>query len=465
MAVSLGTRVSGLLVAGSVAVLAVAFTDGGRNAGVRPGEGHVPVIAGPSSGAEAGGTVAPPAAPPGPPPLLSSPAGGSRGAATTPPPGEHSPRTAPDPAPSATDSDTDTDTAQPVRLRWLPPGPGSPDADGVPDPASVYDVLTDPARCAAGLAAVPETSDDPEWQVLRGLASACLAAQGRGGDWDTARLARDAAAGVGSCKGRAALAVLDGLLEFERLRPAQTARLGAKSQGPAQTRAACDFGIAAVDAGDAGGGVVRAGERVVITLRGVFFDVRELALGGEVLVGGRAVTPAPEGVAPGVAAGVPVGSVGSTVSVVVPEMEGYPRVVGVSVRYGGGEAVVEGVLSVVGGGPGASPGPSPGSSPGSGTGSLPGSLPGASPLGGGPEGAVAGMEAADVTVGADVARVVVEGSPGWGMPGAEVVYGGARAGVAVSPEPEPEPEPAPVAEPVAAAEPGAVVVAGGSGGP
>ncbi|MEU9333645.1 hypothetical protein AB0D49_10865 [Streptomyces sp. NPDC048290] len=385
MAVSLGTRVSGWLVAGAVASVAVVLTDGGRDAVTLPDRSGGPVVVTPSSGA-VGGTATP-APPLAPPPPLSSPAGGVAAPTITGPPTPvtRAPRDVPVPGPSATGHPGT------VRLRWLPPGPVSPDADRTADPASVYDVLRDPGRCGEALAAVPAAADDPEWQVLRGLASACLAVQGRHGDWDTARQARDAVAdaetGDGSCKGRAALAVLDGLLEFQRRHPGRSAVLGSATE----TAPACAFTIASVDSGSAV--AVRPGERVRTGLSGAFFDVAELAVGGEVLVDGHPVTVTPEGP--------------DTVTFVVPALTGLPRTVGVTVRYGGVAAVLEGAFGVVPAGPGSGPGSEPGSEHPGGSGGTPGEAPpGEAPPGGVAAGGSSGEGSSGGAAGEGSAAVV-----------------------------------------------------------
>ncbi|MFJ5262973.1 hypothetical protein ACIQAC_21150 [Streptomyces sp. NPDC088387] len=350
MAVSLGTRISGLLVAGTVAVVAVAFAGPGPDADGHWNGRSVPGTAGPSAGA-VGGTVTPgPTSPV--PPLLSLPAGNATGTVGSVPPTDapRKPWRAPDAAPSSP-------TAPVGDLPWLPPGPGSSDADHVPDPASVYDVLVDPGQCAAGLAAVPAAAADPDWQVMKGLASACLAVQGRGGDWDTASAAYAAAVGkVGSCKGRAALTVLEGLLDFRRAHPGKRARLAADPDA----KPACVLEIASVDAG---GADVRPGDAVRIELRGTHFDAAELALGAQVLIDGVPVAVPP----------LAVPGAGAVLSVVVPELAGYPRTVGVSVRYGDVEASLAEAFTVVAPGPVSSPGTEdPGTGPGPGPGTGPG---------------------------------------------------------------------------------------------
>ncbi|MFJ6659159.1 hypothetical protein ACIQNG_22805 [Streptomyces sp. NPDC091377] len=334
MTVSLGTRVSGWLIAGAVAVAALAFTEGRDNGTARPDGRGAPVTVEPTDGS-AGQTVSP--APfPEPPALLPSPAGSADAAIE-----ERSPEAAPPATDTPAPTLSPTDPAPPRTLPWLPPGPASPDTDRLPDPASGYDTLLDPDRCGEGLESVPAGAVGPEWEVLRGLASACLAVQGRGGDWEAARQARDSTAGrADSCKGRAALAVLEGLLDFHHRHPTGTAR----PVPVTDAEPACAFGIAAGDTGT-GTGEVRPGDRVRIALRGTFFDPGELTSGGQVLVDGVPVPATAEGP--------------HALSLVIPELTDYPRTVSVSVRYGGVEAALKGAFRVVAPEPGGSPSPGP----------------------------------------------------------------------------------------------------------
>src|SRR5690606_28819587 len=256
---------------------------------------------------------------------------------------------------------------------WLPAGPRSPDSDGTPDPASVYDRLRTPDRCADALPAAAAAAPDDEWRVLAALARACLAVRGvggggwggaareqaalgwrvraalaraglavrgvGGGDWEVA--AREHAARAGrplGCKGRAAYAVLGGLLEFHRAHPAATVRPVSPSRGGT----ACDFRVASVRVGGDGG--ARPGEPVTVELDGAFFDPGEFARAGEVSVGG---VPATDPAAPGglaVAAG-PGGRLTVTVGVPAEVPAGTP--VDVVVRYADARAVREGAVTVV----------------------------------------------------------------------------------------------------------------------
>ncbi|MFJ7076664.1 hypothetical protein [Streptomyces sp. NPDC098781] len=327
MAVSLGMRISGLLVVGAVAVAAAAFTgDGGGTADGR-GDGGTIVTAGPTDGAgrlptdPAGISSAPPAQRPdghiGAPAVTGTPGSPYVGGKASGPP-------RPSPSP----------TVSPKLVAvpdWLPPGPDSPDADGTLDPAGVYDLLRDPARCRAALGAIPRLTTDGDWVLLRGLATACLAVQGEGGRWEQA--VRDHAAlagGDGSCKGRAAHAVLGALLDFHRRHPGAIVRLKpSSSETPA-----CQYRISGVDTG--GDGTAKPGEVIGIELAGAYFDTSELLVGGSVSVG---ALPVP---------GVPVlkpGAGGRVVlSVVVPPLE--PGPVDVAVRYGGTEVRLSGAFTV-----------------------------------------------------------------------------------------------------------------------
>ncbi|MFJ8635358.1 hypothetical protein [Streptomyces sp. NPDC093568] len=280
MAVSLGMRISGLLVAGAVAVATVAFTDdGGGTADGRGGGGPI-VTAGPTAGAgrlptdPAGDSSEPPRQRPdghvGAPASTGTPAQPRTGGTPSAPP-------SPSPSPSVSKKVLEIPA-------WLPPGPGSPDTDGIPDPASVYDLLGDPARCRGALNTIPRTPADTDWTLLRGLATACLAVQGEGGSWGQALRDHTASAdGAGSCKGRAVRTVLGGLLDFHRRHPGATVRLKPSADGAP----ACDYRISGVDTG--GDGEAKPGEVVGIEVADAFFDPAELETGTVVSIGGRQV--------------------------------------------------------------------------------------------------------------------------------------------------------------------------------
>ncbi|MFF3502770.1 hypothetical protein [Streptomyces sp. NPDC003247] len=392
MAISLGTRVSAVLVAGAVAIVTAAVYEGDGHAGAPPrgGVGSAPADTGRPGSASPQGRV-----PGSPTPAASALGSTETDEAAAPEPEPEGPvgpaaGTTPSPAPSP-----DSTARRPVAtVTWLPPGPASPDADHRPDPASVYDLLRAPDRCADALRAIPAAPAAGEWTVLRGLAHACLAVQGRGGSWKVAEQAHAALAdAVNSCKGSAARRVLAALIAFHRARPSGTARL---ADAPATAAPACSYGVAAVDAGD--DGAARPGETVRIALRGVPFDPAELARSGTVLIGGRraavsavgsgsgvpsgtgAGTGAESGAVPGSGSGSGSGSRGDrlVLDVVVPAVgdAGPPRPVDVVVRYAATEAVKRDAFRLVGpegGGPTGSPGPGspqpPGASDGTGAGS------------------------------------------------------------------------------------------------
>lgn len=333
MRASLGARISGLLIAGALAVSLTAVLGGapaGPDTGANPpgaGPGGAPErrtaeAAAPSPGADAGPRT--------------SPDGGRR--STVPePPAPRQRTAAPPPVRPEPAAPPDRPLAAPV---WLPAGPRSPDSDGTPDPASVYDRLRTPDRCADALPAAAAAAPDDEWRVLGALARACLAVRGvGGGDWEAA--AREHAALAGrplGCKGRAAYAVLGGLLEFHRAHPAATVRPVSPSRGGT----ACDFRVASVRVGGDGG--ARPGDPVTVELDGAFFDPGEFARAGEVSVGGVPATDpaAPDGLA--VAAG-PGGRLTVTVGVPAEVPAGTP--VDVVVRYADARAVREGAFTLV----------------------------------------------------------------------------------------------------------------------
>ncbi|MFF4358139.1 hypothetical protein [Streptomyces sp. NPDC001604] len=264
MAVSLGMRISGLLVVGAVAVAVTAFNGDGSDTPDSRGGGSTIVTAGPSHG------VASPSPTP-----RQSPAG--EAGSTALPSGRGPTRTA-TPSPSA-GSPSNRPLLSPT---WLPPGPASPNADTTPDPSSVYDQLRDPGQCRTALKLIPTASTDPEWRLLHALATACLAVQGEGGNWATAAKEYPALAGrADTCKGRAAYAVLGGLLHFHRQHPEATVQLKAASGGTP----ACTYRIAGVDPG--GDGAAQPGDTIAIELRGTFFDHAELLRFGSVFIGGQ----------------------------------------------------------------------------------------------------------------------------------------------------------------------------------
>ncbi|MGW6737290.1 hypothetical protein [Streptomyces sp. NPDC055013] len=334
MAVSLGMRISGLLVVGAVAVAAAAFTsDGGGTADGRGGGGTI-VTAGPSEGG--GGPTGP--ADRSAPVAQQSPNGraGANASGPTAVPGGlpgGSVSTSPSPSPTAP-SPSGRGTVILQAPPWLPPGPNSPDSDGTPDPASVYDLLRAPERCESALGKIPQGAAQAEWQLLRGLSAACLAVQGRGGgDWDAAAGAHAELAGrVDTCKGRAAYAVLGGLLDFHRRHPGGTVRLAAAPGGTP----ACGYRIEGVDTG--GDGEARPGDTIGIELTGTYFDHAELLRDASVSIGGSAVP------------GVPVLKSESgdrlVLSVAVPALEPGPAEI--AVRHAGTEVRLPAAFTVTG---------------------------------------------------------------------------------------------------------------------
>ncbi|WP_369270022.1 hypothetical protein AB5J55_08310 [Streptomyces sp. R11] len=366
MAVSLGMRISGLLVVGAVAVAAAAFTtDGGGTADGRGGEGTI-VTAGPSE--RGGGPTEP--ADRSAPVAQQSPngrAGENASGPTAVPSGLPGGIVGASPSPSPTPSPSGRGTVVLQAPPWLPPGPTSPDSDGTPDPASVYDLLRAPERCESALGKIPQGATEAEWQLLRGLSAACLAVQGRGGDWDAAAGAHAELAGrVDTCKGRAAYAVLGGLLDFHRRHPGGTVRLAATPGGTP----ACGYRIAGVDTG--GDGEARPGDTIGIELTGTYFDHAELLRDASVSIGGPAVP------------GLPVLKSESgdrvVLSVAVPALE--PGPVEVAVRHAGTEVRLPAAFTVTGPDTVEEPGTGPTDEPGASAGTAVSDLGGwVSPLG------------------------------------------------------------------------------------
>ncbi|MCD9877589.1 hypothetical protein [Streptomyces guryensis] len=359
MAVSLGMRISGLLVVGAVAVAVTAFSGDGRGTPDSGGGRSSIVTTGPSDGVA-----------PGSPTPRQSPAGVASGTAL--PSGPHNRPTA-----TASPSGASPSNRPLLSPAWLPPGPTSPDADSVPDPSSVYDHLRDPGQCPAALKLIPTVSPDPEWRLLHALATACLAVQGRGGSWaETAEEYAALADKADTCKGRAAGTVLGALLDFHRQHPHAIVQLKPSSGGPP----ACAYRIAGVDTG--GDGQAQPGDTVTIDLRDTFFDHTELLRSGSVFIGGRQT------------AGPPVlrSQTGDTLmlTAVVPPLNGlsnslcgtaapqrgagncatsHDGAADVVVRYGNTEARLKDAFTVVA--PAAPPSPSPEAPSGTPQGMLP----------------------------------------------------------------------------------------------
>ena len=269
MAVSLGTRISGLLVVGAVAVAVAAFTGDGRGTPDSRGGGGPIVTAGPSTGAT-----------PGSPTPRQSPAGEASSTAL---PSDRGPTRTATPSPSASPGNSPL-----LSPTWLPPGPVSPNADTTPDPSTVYDQLRDPGQCRSALKLIPTASTDPQWRLLHALGTACQAVQGEGGNWATATKEYAALAGkADTCKGRAAYAVLGALLDFHRRHPVTTVQLKSIAGGTP----ACTYRIAGVDTAD--DGKAQPGDTVTVELRGTFFDHAELLRFGSVFIGGQQVAGPP----------------------------------------------------------------------------------------------------------------------------------------------------------------------------
>ena len=203
-------------------------------------------------------------------------------------------------------------------MSWRPPGcrqaPAHPTSTARPTRRACTTGSGTPPRAGPRWTASPRRRT-----ATRALSSACLAVQGQGGDWEQAGRDHAALAGTArSCKGRAAYAVLGGLLDFHRRSPTATVRL----RTPAGGAPACRYRITGVDTG--GDGTARPAEVIGVELADAYFDPAELPQAATVTVGGRQV------------AGVPLlgpRSGGTVVlSVVVPALG--PGPVDVSVRYG-----------------------------------------------------------------------------------------------------------------------------------
>ncbi|MGF0175604.1 hypothetical protein ACQF36_35530 [Streptomyces sp. Marseille-Q5077] len=218
---------------------------------------------------------------------------------------------------------------------WLPPGPHSPNTENAPDPESVYDVLRTPARCKDALDSISRQELDTDWQVLRGLANACLAIEGRGGSWRQAAQDYSAVANrVNTCKSRAAHRVLAGLLDFHRLYPSSTVELAG---APGGTRA-CEYVISSVDVG--GDGEATPGDTIWIEVRGTYFDHSELLRDGSVHIGGVRLEGPPNQLSE---SGDQL-----VLAAVVPALGGkYGQAVDVRVHYNTTDAIKEAAFTVM----------------------------------------------------------------------------------------------------------------------
>ncbi|MDV9170008.1 hypothetical protein R6V09_07635 [Streptomyces sp. W16] len=160
---------------------------------------------------------------------------------------------------------------------WLPPGPHSPNTDTAIDPEVVYDQLGEkPKSCADTAKQIPAGLPSADWRVLRGLAEACKAVQGQGGDWALA--ASDYAALQGKlkgCKSDAAYTALGRILRFHGQHPSTTVKL--KASTPGGGGAVCTFQIKSVNVGV--DGKAKPGDTITVTVAEMYFDKVEL-LGG-----------------------------------------------------------------------------------------------------------------------------------------------------------------------------------------
>lgn len=164
---------------------------------------------------------------------------------------------------------------------WLPPGPHSPNTDDSFDPEAIYDLLGEkPESCADTAKKIPADFSTADWQVVRGLAEACKAVQGQGGDWNLAASDYSALQGeLTSCKGKAAYAALGRVLRFHQNRPSATVKL--KASTPGGGGAVCEFVIVSVDVGE--DGKAKLGETITIKLAGMYFNKTELLSGSGVV--------------------------------------------------------------------------------------------------------------------------------------------------------------------------------------
>ncbi|MGV9455757.1 hypothetical protein [Streptomyces sp. NPDC003635] len=213
------------------------------------------------------------------------------------------------------------------RPSWLRPGPRSPNLENSADPESVYDSLgARPQNCSAALDVIRAEADEPQWQVLRGLAEACLAVQGQNGNWDDAAKYFAATEGrLATCKGLAARAVLGDVLRFHQEHPSATVRLRSSENGGGAE--ACDFRITKVVPDE--DGVVEPGDRITIEVSGAHFSSEDLpSMSAFVKIGGKESQDGPQ-LVPGSESD---GRFSFTVG--VPTFASYPQTVGVTIEYG-----------------------------------------------------------------------------------------------------------------------------------
>ncbi|MGW1030374.1 hypothetical protein ACWD4J_43215 [Streptomyces sp. NPDC002577] len=239
---------------------------------------------------------------------------------------------------------------------WLRPGPRSPNTEQSPDPEFIYDELGEnPGECAETLGVIEAQPDEPQWQVLRGLAHACLGLQGQGGDWNAAAQLYAATEGaVSTCKGRAARVVLGDALRFHQQHPSTTVRL--RSSAGSGGANVCHFRIAGVIAGV--NGEVKAGERVTIEVSGAYFSPSDL-ISVTVLFD--------EEPSAGGFEDVSQSGDGFSFTAEAPAFDTYPKTVDVTVTYGSKATLKDAVTvldpNVTGSSPEVSPSPVTSSSP------------------------------------------------------------------------------------------------------
>ncbi|CCK31272.1 putative secreted protein [Streptomyces davaonensis JCM 4913] len=287
MAISLGVRISGLLVAGALAVGTAAACGGGGGEERSGGSAGTRVSGGGSGGGGSGGTDSP----------KSSDGSGSEGSGGgmptwRPSDEEGSGNVSGGGNGSGGNDSGGTGPGGGDRPGWLRPGPRSPNTDTRADAATVYDDLAaNPQGCKNAAGKVPGDSEAVEWRVLRALAAACQAVQGEGGDWSAVTAEYAALQGrVTGCKSSAAYAVLGDVLRFHQRNPSATVRLAPPSGGGG---AVCDFRIVSVDVG--GDGKAKPHETITITVAGMYFDKRELPGGASPVTIAGAAAYEPDG--------------------------------------------------------------------------------------------------------------------------------------------------------------------------
>ncbi|WP_196217922.1 hypothetical protein [Streptomyces blattellae] len=372
MAVSLGARISGLLIAGALAIATAAACGGvgdGDGAAGGPGGGGTSISGGGAGDGGASGAGGPAADTPmwrpdggdGEVGATDGATGGMTGGTTG---GSEGANRAGRSGSSGGNGDSTGGGGHVEAPGWLPRGPKSPDGDRTADPESVYDALGEhPEKCGVTAGLIPAEPPDDDWRAVRALAEACKAVQGQGGDWDTA--AADYAALRGrltGCKGRAAYAVLGEVLRFHRQHPSTTVRL---TPSEADGGDVCDFRVVAVDVG--GDGEATPGDTITVRVGGIYFDKRELlSATGAVTIAGVPAQPA----AQQDHGAEPRDQLTFVVVVPVPPTVTYPQSADVSVTYGG-TAALEGAFTLVAPGTTDSASPSPVESSGTPSSSIP----------------------------------------------------------------------------------------------